>query len=90
MFLFFALPLAATLRRRASNLTGFFRYGLPFFVTKKGSEKSLAVPRQPLGGAQQAPPSRKAGPLVRYAQSPAPGATRPWEPQRGGRPTKKL
>ena len=43
-------------------------------MTKKGSEKSLAVPRQPLGGAQRAPPSRKAGPLVRYAQSPAQGA----------------
>ena len=61
-------------------------------MTKKGSEKSLAVPRQPLGGAQRAPPSRKAGPLVRYAQSPAQGLLAPGNPKEvvGQRKSQKM
>ena len=44
--------------RQGLWLEGFSREAF-LFVTQKGSEKSLAVPRQPPGGAQRAPPSAR-------------------------------
>ena len=70
----------ATLRQRP-----FLVGGSPLFLLfcdQKRSRKVPLLPRRPLGGAQRAPPSRKAGPLVRYAQSPAQGARPQGTPKR--------